>query len=61
MPDTLSEKVAELTTKYNLPGDLFAQAIEMERQQVTLVRRSIVSKLVAVIERVQGAGAEGEE
>lgn len=51
MNDTLNQKIRELAEKYEIPEDMFREAIELEREKVVLKNRRLAPKLGEMVER----------
>ena len=47
----MEEKLRELSDKYEVPLELFREAIAMEEEKVILQNRKLAPKLVELIER----------
>jgi hypothetical protein len=47
----MDEKIKELAAKYNIPEELFKEAMRLEKEKVNLENRRLVPKLVELIER----------
>lgn len=51
MDPTLSQKIQELSSKYEIPEAMLRGAIELEKEKVVLKNRRLAPKLLDMVER----------
>ncbi|MBD2261079.1 hypothetical protein [Pseudanabaena sp. FACHB-2040] len=51
MDPTLSQKIQELSSKYEIPEAMLRGAIELEKDKVVLKNRRLAPKLLDMVER----------
>lgn len=51
MDSSLSQKIQELSSKYEIPEVMLREAIELEKDKVVLKNRRLAPKLLDMVER----------